>query len=141
MEPRCAATPLHRFVRRMAWVALVTALVIPTGLAGTVAAPQLSDSARAADIVFAVGVFSSATGPRNRLNKVGARLLSGGSSTDIVCTNARNDNGALAGNSICAGTTAGSLATHPFCGCQMRRGLAFAFYSHLPVHARARQHW
>lgn len=98
-----------------------------------------AEGASANTEVFYEGWFSYKVGHRHTLYEVSARLLSGGGSTNIVCTNALNDNDAVAGDYVCAGTAAGALAVHPFCNCQWRRGLAISFYSQYPVNARARE--
>jgi hypothetical protein len=91
--------------------------------------------------VFYEGWMSRAVGHRHTLYEVSARLLSDGRSTNIVCTNALEDNDALSGDYVCAGTQSGALAVHPFCNCHWRRGLAISFYSQYPVNARARENF
>jgi hypothetical protein len=78
-------------------------------------------------------------GHRHTLYEVSARLLSSGGSTNIVCTNALDDDNSNSGEYVCAGTSAGALAVHPFCNCKWRRGLAISFYAQYPVNARARE--
>jgi opacity protein-like surface antigen len=105
-------------------------VVIPLALAG---------QAQAVSEVFHEGNLTYVVGHRHTLYEVSARLLSGGGSTNIVCTNALEDSGAVSGQYVCAGTGAGALAVHPFCNCQWRRGLAISYYASIPVNARARE--
>lgn len=98
-----------------------------------------AQSATANTEVFFEGWFSYKVGHRHTLYEVSARLLSGGGSTNIVCTNALEDNDAYSGDYVCAGTGSGALAVHPFCNCKWRRGLAISFYTQYPVNARARE--
>jgi hypothetical protein len=108
-------------------------LAFPLAFAGEAGAQHNSPE------VFHEGYLSSAGGHRHTLSQVSARLLSGGGSTNIVCVNALEDRGALAGDYVCAGTHATALAVHPFCNCAWRRGYATAFYPQYGVNARARE--
>jgi hypothetical protein len=99
----------------------------------------LTASAGANTEVFYEGWMTYKVGHRHTLYEVSARLLSGGGSTNMVCTNALNDDDSVAGQYVCAGTGAGALAVHAFCNCQWRRGLATSYYLQYPVNARARE--
>ena len=108
-------------------------------LAVVFASSLVVPDAQADTEVFYEGVLSYRVGHRHTLYEVSARLLSGGASTNIVCTNALQDSGALSGDYRCAGTGAGALAVHAFCNCEWLRGRAISFYTQYPVNARARE--
>jgi hypothetical protein len=82
-------------------------------LAIVIGASFVIADAQADTEVFYEGVLSYKVGHRHTLYEVSARLLSGSGTTNIVCTNALQDNGAISGDYRCAGTAAGALAVHP----------------------------
>lgn len=114
-------------------------MAVLAAIAATTLALVGATAALAATLVYFEGVaFTPPSGPLSPtrpLTESSVRHLGG----DLACTNAKNLDGGVVGQSYCVG--GGGAIGHPYCGCAQRRGWAHSINDLNLATLRARVDW